>query len=249
LAALAKRTAATRFVGFDVTACPRFPSKKGFEFHTGSRSELRGPFDLVILSQSLIYLADIKSLFLDLERLLKANARIFVHVPNTALRPSSLLLADQIFHFTPESLAEIFAAHGYFCDFIVNHSFNRDILMLAERRSTTKLEPQSQVLSTASQFFQKLDSLASRVRAVSGTNLAIFGTTIEAAFAHSLIADLVSCFVDENPEKLKRYFNGLPVVLPKSLNADTTCIIPMGQDATPLASRLAASFPNRFLVI
>jgi len=249
LAALARRTAAKRFVGFDVATCPSFPSMKGFEFHTGNREKLRGPFDLVLLSQSLIYISDITNLFYELDYLLKADGRIFVHVPNTSHRPCSLLLADQVFHFTSESLAEVFAAHGYFCDFIVNHSFNRDILMLAERRATARSIPKDLALEPVSNLFQKLESMASRILAVSGNDLAVFGTTIEAAFVHSLIAPRVSCFVDENTEKLKRSFNGLPIVLPHSLNENTTCLIPMGETAAPLAARLTANFTSHFLLI
>ncbi len=248
LLSLAQRTTSSRMVGYDIASRTDFPRLSGFEFWTGSLKQFPGLFDLILLSQSLIYIADLAELFTELDRMLADGGRIFVHVPNTASRPASLLLADQLFHFTRESLARLFLKHGYSVDFLTFHPFHRDILLLAYRHEKEPSQVDS-VQSSESDIFKLLEQSAMRIRAVKGNEIAIFGTTIEAAFAHSLISERVSCFIDENPVKQEYLFGGLPVLSPQALNATTTCIIPMGTDATHLARRLAASFPCKFLLI
>ena len=248
LKALSQQTTASRLVGYDIAPRPNFPAVPGFEFHSGDRKNLSGLFNIILLSQCLIYISDLVNFFTELDGLLANNGRIFVHVPNSSLRPASLLLADQVFHFTPESIERLFSTHGYRVDFLKSHPFTRDILMFAYRDDSLSLQ-RSEMPAPEVDIFEHLKHLASLILAVPGEDIAIFGTTIEAAFAHSLIADRVCCFVDENPRKQADSFNGLPVMPPQALSPKATCIIPMGQDAAPLASRLSTTFSANFLLV
>lgn len=247
LAALAERTSAGRLVGYDVAPRAGFPPGPRFRFHHGARGELSGPFDLVALSQSLIYIDDLAELFAELRTRLAADGRIFVHVPDTSLRPASLLLADQVFHFTPASLASLFARHGYTVEFLRDHPFRRDILLLAHRQAADAgFGPAS---GDAAGLFARLDDLAIRLRAVPGDDLAVFGTTIEAAFACAVLGERARRCVDENPDKQGRAFNGRPVVPPAELAVGAPCVVPMGSEAAPLVERLSVQYPGRFLLL
>jgi SAM-dependent methyltransferase len=246
LAALAARSAARRLVGYDVAPRPGFPSTAGFEFHSGDRATLDGGFDLILLSQSMIYIGDLDRLFAEFTTLLNPDGCIFVHVPNSAIRPSSLLLGDQIFYFTPDSLQTLFARHGYGIEFASQDSFRRDILLLARRSAGASASTDT---CGNEAVLRQLDAMADSLRAIPGDRLAILGTTIEAAFAHSLIAERVSVFVDENPNKLGRPFNGKPVVAPAALPDASTCIVPMGSAAKDLAARLGAHYRSRFVAV
>ncbi len=246
LAALGERTGTARLVGYDVAARPEFPRRPRFAFHTGERRALAGPFDLVLVSQSLIYIDDLAELFAELRTRLVDDGRVFVHVPDTSLRPASLLLADQVFHFTPASLASLFGRHGYAVEYLHGHPFRRDILLLARRRADAEAQP---VVAGDEGLFGRLDDLAARLRAIPGRELAVFGTTIEAAFACNVLGERASRCVDENPDKQGHQFNGLPVVPPGGLDPGNTCVVPMGREAAPLVERLSAQYPGRFLLV
>ena len=77
---------------------------------------IKGVFDIILLSQSLIYIADLHRLMVELDHLLSPNGVIFIHVLNTATRPATLLLGDQVFYFTPDSLHKMAASVGLSCE-------------------------------------------------------------------------------------------------------------------------------------
>lgn len=246
LQALGARTKAERLVGYDVAPRPGFPRAEGFKFYCGDRVALEESFDLIVLSQSMIYIDDLDDLFSQFTKLLNPEGRIFVHVPNTAMRPSSLLLGDQVIYFTPASLDSLFSRHGYEIEFISNDVFQRDLLVLAKR---SPKEAVRVCIIENIRILEQLTNMAKTLRAIPGNELAILGTTIEAAFAYSILLERVCIFIDENPNKLNNFFNGIPVLEPKDLLIGATCIVPMGSAAKDLVNRLTAKYPAQFIAV
>jgi SAM-dependent methyltransferase len=216
---------------------------------------IKGVFDIILLSQSLIYIADLHRLMEELDQLLSPDGVIFIHILNTSIRPATLLLGDQVFYFTPDSLNCLLASFGFAVRIVNTPIFSKDIIAVVTRQDDRRKAGSgtSHSLSKhpdADDALSSLENLAHDILAtVPAEPVSIFGTTIEAGFAHSLIHHRVTCFVDENPHKQERLFCGKKVLPPSSLPKDSTCIVPMGINSAQLVKRLSAQYQGRFLLL
>lgn len=249
LSAIAKKSDTTRFVGFDVIKHPGFPLRSNFDFLLEDRSKIRGPFDLVILSQSLIYLDDLNYFLRELKGLLSDSGKAFIHVPDTCVRPSSICLADQVFHFTEGSLKNILSINGFSGQRIRHNLFGRDLMFLVSPDRNALGYICSDLKLYNQNIFDELENLALKIESVPNESVSVFGTTIEAAFTYSLLGDKVNSFVDESPEKVGTLFNGLPVFHPSSIKPDCLCIVPMGNKAHSMVERLSETYQSKFFLI
>ncbi len=92
-------------------------------------------------------------------------------------------------------------------------------------------------------------ALARRLAAIDAGPVAVFGTTIEAAFAESILGPRVSYFVDENPGRIGTTFHRKPVVHPASVSANDRVVVSLGGPGTEVARRLAATHAGTYLVV
>ena len=233
-----------RLVGFDVEERLAFKDHCTGEFTTGPLDEIQGSFGLILLSQSLMYIRDLTGLFAEIDRLLAPGGSLFVHVPDILQKPPMILLADQHHYFTKGKLGALLARNGFVPEFLENTPFPRDLLALSRKGKTGNL-PTETVLPTLA---SSLDTTAGCWQELAGglDGYTILGTTMEAAFAHSLEPGKTTAFVDEDPHKVGGLFQGLPVLHPSSLQAGQHCILPLGQSALPLLLRFETQYPGTF---
>jgi SAM-dependent methyltransferase len=259
LSALAQRNPIKRCVGFDVGRRPGFPSRSDFYFVSGNLDQVGGSFDLITFSQSLMYVEDLAGLFANVDRLLSDSGKVFIHLPNILRRPSALLFGDQYHYFHPNSIFSLLSRFGFEASLIQDTPFGRDLVLVANRKTRgrelsevnivadTGTAPQNRFLREA---LGRVERLANDVGLVSAEpNLAVFGTTIDAAFVDSLIPSKVMFFVDENPARVGIRFHGKRVESPSRLQKDSVCILPMEPHGEPLRARLSSMYEGVFHLV
>ncbi len=235
--------------GFDVAARPQFPRGKPFRFVSGKLSEIEGSFDLITLSHSIQYVRDIHVLFENIRRLLKADGRVFIQVPDFSVKPSSLLLGDLNYHYTREILGNICRRMAFKAQFLDADCFPRDILAIASRGASA-----AQVAATMqddlhggveriAELVRRLEELASE------TTVGVLGTTIDAAFVDQCLGARVAFFVDENPGKVGKTFHGKRIMHPRSVRTADLVLIPMGASGDAIGARLRTIYRGTYVCV
>ena len=243
LVAIADQMPVSQAIGFDVDQRPGFPQRPGFQLVTGALEQVTGQFDLITFSQSIMYVPDLRALFEKIESLLAPQGALFVHVPNVQVRPAAVLLADQYHYFTADSLRALLNGFGFIATQLEETPFKRDLLFTARRgdRKAEKLAPALGLILRA------LTALAEQVRSFKpGASIYLFGSTIEAAFVQSLIADRVLGFVDENSARVGSKFHRKPVLHPSALKPADQCLVALGPVSKSLSERLSRDYPGEF---
>lgn len=233
--------------GFDVGERPQFPYGEKLRFVSGCMETIHGLFDLIIMSHSIQYIRDISQLFKRIRGLLKPGGQLFIQVPDFSAKPTSLVLGDLYYHYTPAIISNILHRMGFALRILDNDYFPRDILAIAHPGKTERdvtfipgkhLGP---CLSRLAEMTERFDQIAA-----SGV-MGVLGTTIDAAFADHRLGARVLFFVDENPKKVATTFHGKPVRHPQSIKEKDVVIIPMGKTGETIRQRFSKQYPGVYV--
>lgn len=238
-------------VGYDVAARDGFPSGDAFTFHTGDWRDIDGPFDLICMSHSIQYVREIAELMDRIHGWIHPDGVIFIQTPDISKKPCALLLGDLHYHFSGATLTGLLSDHGFEVEILRDTPFPRDVTLLgranedAARNVSTPGGPS--VLELA---YDHVQALSSAITAYAGNPAdGILGTTIEAAFVDEELGGRTRYFVDENPERIGQTFRGRPILHPQDVTAASCVLVPLGSQAVPVAERLSATYPARFVAL
>ncbi len=233
------------FHGFDVNRHLKkcFPSKKNFVFHLADLSKIKGEFDLICMSLSMIYIKDIQGLLVNVRRLLKKEGKLFIQLPDVTNNPCSILLADQYYYFTPSILRNVLHKAGFDMVLLPNEHFPRDIVAIAQATSSNKT---SQIKKDTSIYrtMKYLDRVKRQLLTISQPKTCVLGTTTTAAFVESVLGNRIEFFVDENMKSKNesRRFRGKPVINPALLDSSVHLILPYGPANGSIKKRFSREY-------
>ncbi len=244
LSEIAKMTDAGELCGYDVAPRPNFPSGAGFRFVSGALSDIEGAFDLVVMSHSMQYIADMHGLFRKISSLLKEGGRLFIQVPDYSRKACSLLLGDLHYHYGRASAGSIFGRLGFDAVVLDDRYFPRDALMIASPSEKRAVEaPSDEPLRAC---LSRIAELADGLAALIGERIGVLGTTIEASFVNNCLGERLLFFVDENPKKVGKEFQGKIVIHPASVDKSDHIIIPMGRAGEAIRERLSRRYEGSY---
>lgn len=249
LSEIDKVSHASDLCGFDVSERPQFPCGERFRFVTGRLETIEGLFDLIIMSHSIQYIRDIPLLFKQIRTLLKPGGKLFLQVPNFSVKPTSLLLGDLYYHYTPAIIDNILHYMGFELQILDNEYFPRDILAITlpvkRERDVSFISDKhfNHCLSRLAKMTEKFDQIPT-----SGV-IGVLGTTIDAAFADHCLGARVSFFVDENPKKAGTIFHGKPVLHPNKLTDNHHTILPYGKSGLMIERRFKRLYLGSFTIV
>lgn len=192
---------AAQLHGFDVNEHleSEFPRRPNLHFWTSSLQQVSGSFDLISISGSLVYVADIFGLMAAVERLLKPDGVVFVQSVDIAQSPYAILLGDQRYHYSQRTLGHMFSHYGFRFTAMDNSWAPREVIGCARRhfpRGTETFVEDRHVFGCV----VYLDDMVERLRGLSMTvdgPIGVLGTSAAAAFVDSVLD--VSFYADENP--------------------------------------------------
>lgn len=234
--------------GYDVCEPSDFPKGNRFRFVRGRLSDVDGAFDVIVMSHAMQYVRDVRGLFDQIGRLLKPDGALFVQAPNFSVKPCTLLLGDQHYHYTPHILANLIRSMGFDYTCLSNAWFPREIVATAISAPdvrTVTFEPDRDLFTCLDQ----VTTTADRLMALEERSVGVLGTTIEAAFADSVLGARVVYFVDENPGKVGTTFHEKPVVHPRFVGTRDHIVIAMGTSGAAISRRLTALYPGTFISV
>ena len=233
--------------GFDVSDYIEaiFPKAADFAFYTGSLDTIQGKYDAILVVNVLAYIDDLPAFAEQIDKLLSPNGFVFFDCADARKNPFFLTCGDQYTFQTPANLKNFWAHFGYSVEFIdAGTAFPRSILGIAKRnvsqagvvyeQDDTLLSSLSYLTRAATELRQAIES--HRTDKPSG-RIAVLGCTNNAAWAHNLMGPQISCFADENPNRIGRLFYGKPVIPPAELTEDDLLLLPYGTTAKALASK------------
>ncbi len=247
LSEIGRRFPEARLHGLDSNGHLRgaFPRGPRFHFST-SLDDLTGPYDLICSSHSLIYLPNLRDSLVRIGKMLAPGGIWFVQTTDADKNPPALLLADQYCFFSASSLPRVLGQAGFeFTPIPVDWS-PRDAVGLARfRRNGASTRASEGILQSC---VSRLDRMADNISSVSRVDrLGILGTTLNAAFADSVLGDRALFFADEDSSKVGGIFRGKKVVHPAELTARDTLILPYGDSSDRILSRFKPRCPATFL--
>ena len=233
------------------------------KLHVGPVENLSGGFDLISLVHVLEHIENPVGLLESLRRLLRPGGRLLVQLPYYVLNPVELLIADHATHFSTHSLRRLLERSGWRVRVMTSDWIAKELSCVAEfgppADSSRAQTPQAQspvapdderlpeaAIRWISSFSAAAHAAAAEAQ-IRGGPLGIFGTAIAGIWLAGELGEKARFFVDEDPDRVGKTLQGLPVLAPSSLPAGATVF--MGVSPV-IAHRIAERIQreNLFLV-
>jgi len=236
--------------GFDINSHIEsfFPEKDNFHFISTDLKDIEGPFDLIILSHSILYIPDFNVLMVSISRLLKNDGTLFIQIPDIYTNPFYSLMGDQSFIFTETSLNNVLYSFGYKAEIVKNDYFPRELLVIAQKDESVDLSSYKEN-NLFEDNIEMINCVKEKLENINDQNLAVVGTTVNAAFVDEIMGENIKFFVDENLLESKSTFRAKKVIHPKDLIEDSHTILPYGDSGIKIQERFEKLYKGTFSVV
>ena len=133
---------------------------------------------------------------------------------------------------------------------ISNEVLTKEITFLGRRDATaTAAQPDTDTgRRTAERAVAWLATVRDHGRELSAAQpFGIFGTSISGMWLYGALKDRVEFFVDEDPSRVGRFFEGRPIFAPADAPAESTVYVPLNPIISASVSTRLAGLPARFV--
>jgi hypothetical protein len=152
------------------------------------------------------------------------------------------LVADHLLHFSRATLGYLAARCGLRPATLRNDVVSKEITLLGQRgHSEIALPDAGAGARIVRQSLAWLEQVVLMTRAAAHAGpIGIFGTAIAGMALYGDVKDRVVCFVDEDPHRIGRQYDGKPVLAPANVPKGVPVILALPPaQARPLAARCA----------
>ncbi len=217
---------------FDTKHRGQVESIPGVEkLHAGPLEEIEGTFDLISLIHLLEHIPHPAGLLQTLRGMLRPGGSLLIQLPYYVLNPVELLIADHATHFSEPSLRRLLARSGWKPRAVSSAWIAKELSCVAEVADVPEdLPGQADVadlrlppgaLDWIGNFRKAAFEAATDARARGGA-FGIFGTAIVGVWLAAELGERVQFFVDEDPARVGKSLEGVPVLAPSSIPAGAT---------------------------
>jgi SAM-dependent methyltransferase len=224
---------------------PSLQRLKNFaKLYTVSPGEIPERFSLVTMIHSLEHMPEPSTTLRDAAQLMAEDGTLFVEVPDIETSPFDLLVADHLMHFSRASLGLLADRCGLAPTMLANDLIPKEITFLARRGGGRGLKSAaSSGVEIVRSTVCWLVGLMSQIRELSDKSaIGIFGTSVAGMAFYGAFRERVQFFVDEDPSRIGRTYDGKPVMAPKDVPADVPVIMALPPNrAKKAAMRLAST--------
>lgn len=187
-------------------------------------------FELVTLIHCLEHIPAPTAYLQSIRRLLPPGGTLLVQVPDAELNPFDLMIADHASHYSKVALANVARRAGFEVIACGNVVLGKEISLLA--RVASQPVEQAQI-GKGEKPVDFLDRNLGWIQAIRGQAVelsqrppfAIFGSSIAGSWIASEIDGKLTCFVDEDDDRIGRSHLGAPIVRPAEVPASATLLI------------------------
>jgi SAM-dependent methyltransferase len=214
------------------------------KLYTTPLAEIPERFTVVSMIHALEHMPAPLTTVAEAVRLLDENGFLFIEVPDIETSPFDLLVADHMTHFTRMTLGALAARAGVSVVTLRNDLAPKENTLLGRAMAPidTPLHAKHG-LHIARQTVAWLSSLVEQVSDLSkGNGLGIFGTSVAAMALYGAFREKVRFFVDEDPARIGKSYDGKPVLSPAQARGDVPVIVALPPSrAEKAVARLAGT--------
>jgi SAM-dependent methyltransferase len=213
------------------------------ELYTIPLERIEERFNLVTMIHSLEHMpAPLKTLAHAIG-LTAPGGTLFIEVPDVETSPFDLLVADHLMHFSRASLGELAACAGMSIAMLANDIVPKEITMFGSR-GTPRMPRRSpergrrlarSIVGWLVDVMAQIESLAAK------SKIGIFGTSVAGMAFYGAFRDRVAFFVDEDPARIGKSYQGTPVLGPKEAHSVPVIMALPPERAQRVAERLSAT--------
>lgn len=207
-------------------------------------SQIGEQFTLVSMIHSLEHMPAPLATIAEAAGLLDEGGTLFVEVPDVETSPFDVLVADHMMHFSRASLGAMAARAGVGVTMLANDLLPKEITLLGKHAAPiiTTGEPEEGIRLARSIVAWLLDLMAQVRDCAKHSQIGIFGTSVAGMAFYGEFRDRVAFFVDEDPARIGKIYDGRPVIAPSDAPADTPVVMALPPErAKRAAERLAAT--------
>ena len=216
--------------------------------YTGDVTNITDKFQFITLIHTLEHLTTPVEFLSSVYNLLDDGGTLFIEVCNIHENPFDLLVADHLFHFSPETLSILLRRAGFEVMWMKTNLVKKELSALAVKKEIFRQDQNNNSLEIdnlllLSNYCSVLNNLISRSTDACNTDkvCGVFGTSIAGSWLAGILGEKIKFFVDEDPGRVgKRYMNRL-ILAPHDIPKNSQVILAL----TPsIADRIAKKFIN-----
>jgi SAM-dependent methyltransferase len=212
-------------VGASLRKIPNF-----VELYTRPARDILERFDVVTMFHALEHMPDPLAALRDAAGLLNKGGRLFVEIPNAAVSPFDLLVADHLLHFSPDHLGYLASRAGLSVSILRDDLVPKEITLLAALGGELRARPApAATMKIVRSNVAWLAAMLAEARKASerARTFGLFGTAISGMWLYGSLRDKVSFFVDEDMSRVGNSFEGIPILSPAQAPAGSTVFVPL----------------------
>jgi SAM-dependent methyltransferase len=202
------------------------------DFKTQNELERAGEtFDLVSLIHCIEHIPSPSQYLRSARRYIKSTGVLLIEVPDAALNPFDLVVADHASHFSKNTVASMIEKAGYELITSGNLVIGKEITVLARPLATENIENAQQHGPPEPEFGRRNLSWLERTieqaqRLANESKLfGVFGTSIAAVWIASALGQKIAFYVDEDEARIGRDYFDTPILSPSQVPAGATVFV------------------------
>jgi len=198
-------------------------------YATSDVKTIPGRYDLVSMIHSLEHMPSPLSTLAAAARLLESQGALFIEVPDIETSPFDLLVADHLCHFSLATLRYLASRAGLSATTATTSVLGKEITYLGHAGHDALPPPAPEEgRRVARATLSWLQSVMDRARALSDQGkFGIFGTSISGMWLYGALGGRVDFFVDEDPSRIGRHYDGKPIFSPQDAPVGATVYVPL----------------------
>lgn len=211
-------------------------------------------FDLITMSHCLEHLDNPLPLLARMREWLAPRGRLLIQVPHVLESPFDLVVADHCSHFTTTTLGELLDAAGYDVMRVETAVVQKEITALARPAARNPRPPSPRpgrevacsatFVSAALRWLETV--VVERGRLASHGRFGIFGTSIAGIWLYGAAREQVDFFVDEDPNRVGRHIDRIPILHPAQVDAGASVLLAMPCAIAERLYQRLGSGPGRY---
>jgi hypothetical protein len=208
------------------------------ELYTVSLGEIDEKFTLVTMFHSLEHMPAPLRTLNEAAALIELKGSLCIEVPDVETSPFDLLLADHLMHFSRDSLGTLAARAGVSVTMMANTVVPKEITMLGSPMAPEPIKRNGERgVALARTTVAWLLDFTAQIRALTEKSpIGIFGTSVAAMAFYGAFRDRVTFFIDEDPDRIGKIYDGKPVLAPASTHRDVPVIMALPPERAQLVA-------------
>ena len=210
----------------------------------GDLADVDGQFDVITAIHVIEHVIDIESFYQQISRLLTPNGVFIAQVPQSNQNIFDLLIYDHLWHFTHYSVHQLLTP--FFASVWFPMQLFKEITVMCSKQALT-IDNENLVALDNLHLDNNLPDVARINRmldiAMTYREIAVFGSGPNSVYMTNVLADKVTCIIDDDPLKVGQTLLGKPIIASQDVASDLPVVIPFPtHQARDIASRWDAQY-------